>query len=203
MKIFYRSSIPCLFALLLVLASCSPKYGAHFTPSSAGPNVASVEKQIQPVAPLVAENPADVRVEVEKRALETGSSDIITEIAVPAETPAAEKITPKQQRKMLRELRKELKGMTKEEKQAFQHQVVRQLKEQQLGMRMSEDLQREPGGSGINPVLLTIVTILIPPLGVFLHQGEINSKFWISLVLTILFYVPGLIYSLLVIFDVI
>ncbi|WP_224999238.1 YqaE/Pmp3 family membrane protein [Cesiribacter sp. SM1] len=203
MKIFYRSSIPCLFALLMVLASCSPKYGAHFTPSQQAPNVASVEKQSEQVAPLVAENPADVAVELEKRAIETGASDVISDVAVPAEVPAVKEITPKQQRKMVRELRKELKGMTKEEKQAFQHQVIRQLKEQQLGMKMSEDLQREPGGSGINTVLLTIVTVLIPPLGVFLHQGEINSKFWISLVLTILFYVPGLIYSLLVIFNAI
>ena len=51
----------------------------------------------------------------------------------------------------------------------------------------------------INTLLLILITILIPPLGVYLHQGEINSKFWISLILTLLFYVPGLIYSLIVI----
>ncbi|AHM58295.1 hypothetical protein D770_00085 [Flammeovirgaceae bacterium 311] len=203
MKIFYRSSFPCLFALILVLASCSPKYGAHFTPSQQGPNLATVEEKTETVAPLVAENPAAMPVEVEKRAMETGSSDVIADVAVPAEAPAVKEITPKQQRKVLRELRKELKGMTKEEKQEFQHQVVRQLKEQQLNSIMSEDDQREPGGSGINTVLLTIITIFIPPLGVFLHQGEINSRFWISLVLTLLFYVPGLIYSLLVIFNAI
>lgn len=51
----------------------------------------------------------------------------------------------------------------------------------------------------INMLLLILITILIPPLGVYLHQGEINSKFWISLILTLLFYFPGLIYSLIVI----
>ncbi len=51
----------------------------------------------------------------------------------------------------------------------------------------------------INTLLLVLITILIPPLGVYLHQGEINSKFWISLLLTLLFYVPGLIYSLIVV----
>lgn len=50
-----------------------------------------------------------------------------------------------------------------------------------------------------NQLLLVIITILLPPLGVYLHQGEINSKFWISLLLTLLFYVPGLIYSLIVV----
>lgn len=50
-----------------------------------------------------------------------------------------------------------------------------------------------------NQLLLVIITILLPPLGVYLHQGEINTKFWISLLLTLLFYVPGLIYSLIVV----
>ena len=50
-----------------------------------------------------------------------------------------------------------------------------------------------------NQLLLVIITILLPPLGVYLHQGEINSKFWISLLLTLLFYIPGLIYSLVVV----
>ena len=56
---------------------------------------------------------------------------------------------------------------------------------------------------GINQLLLVIITILLPPVGVLIHEGTVNSKFWISLLLTLLFYVPGLIYSLLVIFDAI
>ena len=47
--------------------------------------------------------------------------------------------------------------------------------------------------------VIVIVTILLPPLGVYLHEGEINSRFWISLLLTLLFYVPGLIYSLIIV----
>ena len=50
-----------------------------------------------------------------------------------------------------------------------------------------------------NTLLLVIIAILLPPLAVYLHQGEINSKFWISLLLTLLFYIPGLIYALVVI----
>ncbi len=47
--------------------------------------------------------------------------------------------------------------------------------------------------------LLTIIlTVIIPPVGVALHEG-ITSRFWISLVLTLLFFVPGLIYSLYVV----
>ncbi len=50
-----------------------------------------------------------------------------------------------------------------------------------------------------NTLLLVILAILLPPLAVYLHQGEINSKFWISLLLTLLFWLPGVIYALVVI----
>jgi len=50
-----------------------------------------------------------------------------------------------------------------------------------------------------NTLLLVILAILLPPLAVYLHQGEINSKFWISLLLTLLFWIPGVIYALIVI----
>lgn len=48
-------------------------------------------------------------------------------------------------------------------------------------------------------VLLVILAILLPPLAVGLHEGKLNSKFWISLLLWLLFYIPGLIYALIVI----
>ena len=57
--------------------------------------------------------------------------------------------------------------------------------------------------AGKEPIASTLVqvifAILIPPLGVFLHEGVINSRFWIDLLLTLLFYVPGMIYALVVV----
>lgn len=50
-----------------------------------------------------------------------------------------------------------------------------------------------------NTLLLVILAILLPPLAVYLHEGEINTRFWISLLLTLLFFVPGVIYALIVI----
>ncbi len=52
-----------------------------------------------------------------------------------------------------------------------------------------------------NTILLVILAIILPPLAVYLHEGEINSKFWIDLVLTLLFWIPGLIYALIVILS--
>src|SRR6266542_411995 len=54
---------------------------------------------------------------------------------------------------------------------------------------------------GTNTILLVILAILLPPVAVWVHQGEINSKFWIDLLLTLLFYLPGLIYALIVILS--
>lgn len=34
-----------------------------------------------------------------------------------------------------------------------------------------------------NTILLVILAILLPPLAVYLHQGETNSKFWITTLL--------------------
>ncbi len=50
-----------------------------------------------------------------------------------------------------------------------------------------------------NQVLLVILAILLPPLAVYLHEGEINNKFWLDLVLTLLFFLPGVIYALIVV----
>lgn len=63
-----------------------------------------------------------------------------------------------------------------------------------------------------NTLLQIILAIFIPPLAVYLHEGETNSKFWISVLLTIIGYLlfgfagvlflgslPGIIYALIVI----
>lgn len=50
-----------------------------------------------------------------------------------------------------------------------------------------------------NTILLAILAILLPPLAVYLHEHEINSKFWLSILLTLLFWIPGVIYALIVV----
>ncbi len=52
-----------------------------------------------------------------------------------------------------------------------------------------------------NQVLLVILAILLPPLAVYLHEGEINNKFWLDLILTLLFFLPGVIYALIVVLS--
>lgn len=51
-------------------------------------------------------------------------------------------------------------------------------------------------------ILEVILSFLLPPVAVFLHSG-IGTYFWISLLLTIFMWVPGVIFSLLVVLDII
>jgi uncharacterized membrane protein YqaE (UPF0057 family) len=52
-----------------------------------------------------------------------------------------------------------------------------------------------------NKLLAIIFAILIPPVGVVLYENKVTTKFWISLLLTFIFWLPGMIYSLLVVTD--
>jgi len=49
-------------------------------------------------------------------------------------------------------------------------------------------------------LLLAILAVLLPPLAVFLKVG-VTKHFWINLVLTLLFWLPGVIHAFLVVFD--
>ena len=50
----------------------------------------------------------------------------------------------------------------------------------------------------INTLLLVIIAILLPPLAVGLKKG-MGSELMISIMLTIIFYVPGLLHALYVV----
>lgn len=75
-----------------------------------------------------------------------------------------------------------------------------QMQEQKL---INKTAQKNKGGaSDADLVLLVILAILLPPLAVFLKRG-LDSMFWISLILTLLFWFPGVIFALLVVLDAI
>ena len=47
-------------------------------------------------------------------------------------------------------------------------------------------------------LLRIILSILLPPLGVFLQVG-LGAQFWINIILTILGYIPGIIHAVWII----
>lgn len=49
-------------------------------------------------------------------------------------------------------------------------------------------------------IIRTILSIILPPVGVFLQVG-IGKHFWINIVLTLLGYLPGIIHAIWVIWT--
>jgi len=92
---------------------------------------------------------------------------------VNAAIAAYKNLTKKERKERIKEIKKQLKTFKKEKKAGR--------------------------ASNVDTVVLVILAILLPPLAVYLHQGEINSKFWIALLLTLLFFLPGVIYALIVV----
>jgi uncharacterized membrane protein YqaE (UPF0057 family) len=90
----------------------------------------------------------------------------------------------------------EFNNLSKKEKK-------QRLKEVKKQVNLFKKNQGQGKDADTNTILLVILAIILPPLAVYLHQNAINTKFWISLVLTLLFWVPGVIYALLVVLGVI
>ena len=101
--------------------------------------------------------------------------------------PAAEEVTMTEA-EALAMAKERLASMTKLEKKEFKKEVREALKQDRRGGDLS--------------IIKIILAVLLPPLAVFLHVG-IGTQFWISLILTLLFWIPGVIYALLVVTDTI
>ena len=109
-------------------------------------------------------------------------------MTVPASSVPATEPDPAVVKKAVEEFKslskKERKARIKETKKALKHFKA----DKRAGKAPSDDT-----------VLLVILAILLPPLAVYLHEGEVNTRFWISLVLTLLFWLPGVIYALIIV----
>ncbi len=84
----------------------------------------------------------------------------------------------------------EFKSLSKYDRKA-------RIKEAKKAVKESKKANR--GDVATNVVLLTILAILLPPLAVYLYEQEINGRFWLSVLLTLLFWIPGVIYAVLLV----
>jgi uncharacterized membrane protein YqaE (UPF0057 family) len=48
---------------------------------------------------------------------------------------------------------------------------------------------------------IILLAIILPPCSVFLHQGCCNSFFWYTVDLTLLGWIPGIVYAFIIIFT--
>lgn len=86
----------------------------------------------------------------------------------------------------------EFKNLSKKERKSRIKDARKEVKAFKKAKRAGDD-------PSTNTLLLVILAILLPPLAVYLHEGEVNNRFWISLLLTLLFWLPGVIYALIII----
>lgn len=47
----------------------------------------------------------------------------------------------------------------------------------------------------MNRLLIIILAVILPPLAVFLKRG-IMPVFWLNLILTLIFFIPGMVHAL-------
>ena len=200
----YFSRLLSLLFLAALFGACSPEYGAHFQ-NSPSPSYAQNQKdEAEPT--LHVRQDKGLSTSARELAERSGAEEVQTN-ALPAvnsleylEIPEMKDLRLQKQEAM-HQVRERLNNMSRKEKRALRREI-RQLRlstEREFIYEKGREYGLEQDDIDENLALLIILAILIPPLGVFLHQGEINKKFWISLLLTLLFFVPGAIYSVLVV----
>lgn len=106
---------------------------------------------------------------------------------------AVHKVSPLQKegvKEAVEKRKEEWKKMSRKEKKAVRKQMRKDIR--------TAIKEHKKGASDSDTLLLVILAILIPPLAMGLYDG-ITDRFWISLLLTLLLYLPGLIYTLVII----
>lgn len=87
------------------------------------------------------------------------------------------------------DLKAEWDNMSRKEKRAKKRALKKELKKMKKQKRATDD----------RTILLIILAILLPPLAVYLYEDAITNRFWISLILSLLFWLPGIFYAFYVI----
>lgn len=104
---------------------------------------------------------------------------------------------PREKQELIQRANKEFLGLSRKEKKSRIREVHNLLK----GYKNHPSPLRDEEGD--QTIILAILAILLPPLAVFLKENELTGRFWISLLLTLLFWIPGVVYALLVVFEII
>lgn len=92
-------------------------------------------------------------------------------------------------RKAIEEYKLSLKNMTKQERKLKKKEARKQIKK---AIKEGKDADTER-------VLLIIAAIFLPPVAMFFYEGDFTTRFWLSLGLWLIFLLPGIIYTLVVI----
>lgn len=174
--------IPALIALFFT--SCST---THF--SQAGRDAFTIQSGVQATPPAAVSAPVEMsRIEPEMVNLGHSSMQLRPEFQIPP-FDASEKV-------MRKTARAEMQQFTREQKKELRKAILYAY----LGKEMPEPEKAgsKDGAPFIDQTAAAIIAFFIPPLGAGLYFGK-DKRTWISLGLTLLFWLPGAIYSIIVI----
>lgn len=119
----------------------------------------------------------------------TDAASVTQGVYTDPESPSPDAIT-------LKSAISDFKALSKAEKRERFKKVKASIKQYK-----KEKKEGKAADSDNNNILAIVFAILIPPVGVLIHEGHVNNKFWIDLLLTLLFFIPGLVYALIVVLS--
>ena len=194
----------CVFFVIITITfGCATKYGAHFQKTSEHDNRykradqanSATKSDLQsvsvtdPVKGEVGNEPGYVNENNDQTgAVASITKDVISKSPITDHVKAYEKKVESIENKNLdtKTFRKEVKIARKELKKEIKSTLKREIKE------------AKEQGADDDYILMMVLAFLIPPLGIGLTYG-ITNEFWISLILTLLFWIPGAVYSLIMV----
>lgn len=171
--LFYLNGI--ILSSLIFLLSCSKKESAFFTnhyptgyTSLSKPNKEIIKPEIQ-------------------NHIATANKEIVAAVG--------EQVIFKQETGVSKNNSDEIKAVLSDEPKALGKEAATPSKKEIKKIVKKAIKEGKSNDSDISKLLLVIIAILLPPLAVALVDG-IHGPFWLSILLTILFYIPGLIYAI-------
>lgn len=203
-----------IFAFAQTLASCSLNKNLDFTDRKyfkyplETPHIVKKEVLNTPKANTEQNQNPDYRATLENE-LHFGKLNVLSETCVSGETPPNEKentvpdkLSNKTSKLLLKNvpiIKKHLQSIlqNKHENNLTTYWEINDNKELQQKSHLKSPLPSD------RFILEVILSVILPPLAVYLHEGRITNFFWIDLLLIIFFWVPGVIFALLVVLDVI
>jgi len=105
-------------------------------------------------------------------------------------------ILTREQKELARAAFEELSNLPRSERNHKLRMARQEIRKFKAARRAGQD-------TDTNTLVLVILAILLPPVAVYLHQGETNNKFWITLLLFLLGLAGAFFFSWLLIFAAI
>lgn len=129
------------------------------------------------------------------------TSTISTSLETKAASPSTLAKKAEKKKQAVKEKSDNVYASTMDNSDVRELSKLQRLKKNVRAFSEAMDVLKAPSAKEDVPFwLLIVLCIILPPLAVYLKFG-ISTEFWISILLTLLFWIPGVIYALILILD--